>query len=122
MPVIAPVVGVGAAALVAALWGFATDVPGWPTLVGLLALLAASVFAEAFPVPIDGVPVGAASLANVFIVSAAVLYGWEAGILVAFLSMVLVESFHRRPPLVRTIYNSALYVCGAAAAGWSSRP
>jgi len=111
------VAGVGAAALVSALWAFTHSAPGWRTLVGLLALVAASVFAEAFPVPIDGVPVGAASLANVFIVSAAVLYGWHAGVLVAFLSMALVETIHRRPPLVRTIYNSALYVSGAAAAG-----
>ncbi|MBA2615636.1 MAG: diguanylate cyclase [Actinobacteria bacterium] len=117
LPVIAPVSGIGAAALVSAVWALAQSTPDWRTLVALLALVAASVIAEAFPVPIEGVPVGAASLANVFIVGAAVLYGWPAGVVVAFLSMALVELAHRRPPLVRTIYNTALYVTGAAAAG-----
>ena len=46
------------------------------TTVGLLALLAASVVAEALPVPIQGVHVGATSLATIFIAGAAVLYGW----------------------------------------------
>jgi diguanylate cyclase (GGDEF)-like protein/putative nucleotidyltransferase with HDIG domain len=117
LPVVAPVVCAGAAALVAAVWAFAATVPDWRVGVGVFALLAASIFAEAFPVPIEGVPVGAASLANVFIVGATVLYDWSAGILIAFLSMAVVESLHRRPPLIRTIYNSALYVTGAAAAG-----
>jgi hypothetical protein len=57
-------------------------------------LLAASVVAEAFPMPIEGVSVGATSLASVFIVAVAALYGWELAAVVAFLTMT---PTHRSP-------------------------
>jgi diguanylate cyclase (GGDEF)-like protein/putative nucleotidyltransferase with HDIG domain len=117
LPVILPVVALGAGALAAAVWAFAESPPDAAAIGGMLALLCAAVFAEAFPVPIEGVPVGAASLANVFIVGAAVIYGWPAGVLLAFLAMVLVESVFRRPARIRILYNCALYVVGALAAG-----
>jgi diguanylate cyclase (GGDEF)-like protein/putative nucleotidyltransferase with HDIG domain len=117
LPVIAPVVACGSAALAAAVWSVAEDPLGAAAVGGLVALLAAAVFAEAFPVPIEGVPVGATSLANIFIVGAAILYGWPASVLVAFLSMVLVEAAYRRPARIRILYNCALYIAGAAAAG-----
>jgi diguanylate cyclase (GGDEF)-like protein/putative nucleotidyltransferase with HDIG domain len=117
LPVVLPVALLGAAGVVLAAGALARDLPEPIELVGLVVLLSAAVFAEAFPVPIEGVPVGATSLANIFIVGAVVIHGWPAGVLVAFLSMAIVEAAYRRPPPMRTIYNSALYVAGALAAG-----
>jgi diguanylate cyclase (GGDEF)-like protein len=117
LPVILPVVALGAGALAAAVWSFTENPPDAAAVGGMAALLAAATFAEAFPVPIEGVPVGAASLANIFIVGAAVLYGWPAGVLVAFAAMVLVEAVFRRPAPIRILYNCALYITGAVAAG-----
>ena len=117
LPVIAPVTTLGAVVLAVAAWRFAASAPDAIVVAGVFTLLAAAVFAEAFPVPIEGVPVGAASLANIFIVGAAVLYGWAPAVLIAFLAMVLVEGLQRTPPPTRILYNSALYSLGAAAAG-----
>ena len=116
LPVIAPVATFGAVALVVAAWDFAAS-PDAGVVGGVAALAVAATLAEAFPVPIEGVPLGATSLANVFIVAAAVLYGWSAGVLVAFVAMGVVEAVVRRPPPARIVYNSALYVAGALAAG-----
>jgi signal transduction histidine kinase len=74
------------------------------------------VLAEAFPVPIEGVAVGATSLANVFIVATAVIYGWASAVLVAFLAITAVEVGRRRPP-IRLVFNMGLYSLAAGAAG-----
>jgi signal transduction histidine kinase len=113
---VVPVAGGGLLATAAAAWSFATSGPSAATLAGLAALLAASVLAETFPVPIEGVAVGATSLANVFIVATAVIYGWAPAVLVAFLTITAVEVGRRRP-LIRLIFNMGLYSLAASAAG-----
>src|SRR6266545_380215 len=65
-----------------AVW-FAREPHSGNDLVGLLLLLAASMFAERFPVPVEGADAGGVSLLYVFVVSTTVLYGWEAGALLA---------------------------------------
>jgi diguanylate cyclase (GGDEF)-like protein/putative nucleotidyltransferase with HDIG domain len=95
---------------------FAASDPGAAELTGLLALLVASTVAEAFPVPIENVPVGGTSLATVFIVGTAVLYGWPEATLVALLTQLIVETGRRRP-FIRIFYNSSVYALAAAAAG-----
>jgi signal transduction histidine kinase len=104
---------------VAAAWSFSQSAPSGRTLVGVLALLAASVLAEAFPVPIEGVSVGATSLANVFIVGTAVIYGWAPAVLVAFVTISAVELTRRRPP-IRVVFNMGLYSLAASAAGFAA--
>jgi diguanylate cyclase (GGDEF)-like protein len=121
LPLVAPVVAAGTAAFVAAVYGFAAAFPGRTALLGLLALLAASVVAEALPVPIEGVFVGAASLATIFLAGASVIYGWEAAVVLGVGTMTLVELYRARPPM-RVAYNTALYALSAAAAGWAARP
>jgi diguanylate cyclase (GGDEF)-like protein/putative nucleotidyltransferase with HDIG domain len=101
---------------VMALVEFAASGPGAAELAGLLALLVASTVAEAFPVPIENVPVGGTSLATVFIVGSAVLYGWPAATLVALLTQLIVETGRRRP-FIRIVYNTSVYALAAAAAG-----
>ena len=117
LPVIVPVLAAGAVAIPVALWFFVRAGPDTAMLVGLAFLLAAAVFAEAYPVPIEGIPVGATSLASIFIVGSAVIHGWPAGVLVACVTMLVVEVAHRRPPAIRPLYNTALYALAGAAAG-----
>jgi diguanylate cyclase (GGDEF)-like protein len=87
-----------------------------PSLAGLLALFAAAAFTEAFPLPIRGIPIGRTSLASVFIVGTAVLYGWAAATILSFLMQLTVEAGRRRAP-IRVAYNSSVYALAAAAAG-----
>jgi signal transduction histidine kinase len=76
----------------------------------------ASIVAEVFPVPIEGVAVGATSLANVFIVGAAVVYGWAPAVLIALSTITAVEIARRRP-VIRVAFNMGLYALAATAAG-----
>jgi signal transduction histidine kinase len=116
LPVVLPVVFAGGVAITIAAWTFVGTKPSWSQLAGIFVLLAASTVAEAFPVPIEGVAVGATSLANVFIVATAVIYGWRAAAIVGCLAMALVE-IGRRRPFSRVAYNASLYVGAAIAAG-----
>jgi diguanylate cyclase (GGDEF)-like protein/putative nucleotidyltransferase with HDIG domain len=116
LPVIAPVVFAATVAVAVSVSSFAAFEPSAGELVGLAALLIASTFVEAFPVPIENVPVGGTSLATVFIVGTASLYGWAAAVVVGFLTQLLVEVGRQQPP-VRIAYNSAVYALAAAAAG-----
>ena len=116
LPVVASVGLAGAAATVAAGWSFAASGPSGRMLLGVFALFAASTIAEAFPVPIEGVASGRTSLATIFIVATAVIYGWSAATVVAALAMLLVETA-RRKPITRVVYNTAVYALAAGAAG-----
>ena len=116
LPVIVPVVFCATLLAVGAVWSFVASEPSATTLAGLAALLIASTFVEAFPVPIENVPVGGTSLATVFIVGTASIYGWSSAILVGLLTQLLVEIGRRQPP-IRIVYNSAVYTLAAGAAG-----
>ena len=116
LPIVVPVVLAGLCALGVAISSLAaTDIPA-ETLAGAGALLLAAMFVERFPVPIQNVPVGGTSLATVFIVGTAVIYGWELAIIVGFLTQLVVE-ITRRQPSIRVLYNSCVYCLGAGAAG-----
>ena len=78
LPLIGAVSAGAAFFLAAVVWSVAVDPPKGSTIVGALALLGSAVIAEAFPVPIEGVSAGRTSLATVFIVAAADLYGWAS--------------------------------------------
>ena len=115
LPIVLPVAGAGAFAAVAAIHAVAVDWPGWSTIAGVAGLLIAATLAEAFPMPIERVQSNT-SLAIVFIVAAAAIYGWPEAALVGLLTIVLVEIQGKRPP-IRAIFNTGLYVCAAAVAG-----
>jgi len=116
LPVVLPVVLAGAAVAGFAGLTFARSDPSLSTVWSLVALAAATTIVEAFPVPIEGVPVGGTSLATVFVAGTAVIYGWAEATLVAALAQVFVEAARRRAPL-RVGYNAGVYALGAAAAG-----
>ena len=119
LPIVLPVVCLGAGVVVVAASAFVAASPNLSTLGGAWALLAATIVAEAFPVPLERVPVGGTSLATIFIVGTAVIYDWEAATLVAFLAMALVEVVRRRP-LTRIAYNSGVYAVAGAATSASA--
>ena len=121
LPLLVPVVAAGAVAVAAALFASVGSSPHASTILGVLALFAASVVAEALPVPIEAVHVGATSLSTIFIAATAVIYGWAPAILTAASAMAVVELAHRRPP-TRVAYNTALYALSAAAAGLLIEP
>ena len=123
LPIVIPVALLGVLGISAAIASFVIDPPGWPEVAGIAGLLAAATAAEAFPLPIEGVNVGAGttSLAIVSIVSTAVIYGWEAAAIVGFLTMAIVEAGRRRPP-ERIIFNTGVYVSAAILAGLAAAP
>jgi len=111
-----PVAVVGGITLAAAIASLARDNLGWHDAVGIGLLIAAATVAEAFPVPIEGVAVGSTSLATIFLVAGATIYGWAAAALAGFLAMALVE-LGRRRPFSRIAFNCGVYVLAGAAAG-----
>src|SRR5689334_7134766 len=112
----APVAVLGLVTLGAAVGTLATDGLTRHEAVGILLLVAAATLAEAFPVPIEGVAVGSTSLATIFLVAAATIYGWAAAAVAGFLAMVLVE-LGRRRPFSRIAFNCGVYVLAGAASG-----
>ena len=129
LPVFVPVALAGAVAILVAAYSLALDPPSLTELAGLVALLAAAMLAEAFPVPIEleGVAAGGVSLTAVFIVGTAILYGVAPAIVISFTALAVIQVSQGRG-VIRLAYNSAVYaLCGAAAGGaatfadqWSS--
>ena len=72
--------------------------------------------AERFPVPVEGVSAGGVTLGFVFSVSAIILLGWPAGVIVAAGAPTLTHLLQRRPPL-RAAYNGAMFALSALVAG-----
>src|SRR4051794_30899052 len=117
LAVLVPVCTAGALTLAWAAISFAHQDHSTGTLLGLAALLAASMFAERFPVPVEGADAGGVSLLYVFVVSTTVLYGWEAGALLAAIGTSTQLLQHR--PAIRVIYNASVFGGAAALAGLS---
>jgi signal transduction histidine kinase len=115
LPVVLPVILGATVGLALAVASLIMNGPSWRNLAGIGVLLVAATVAETFPVPIEGVG-GNTSLATIFVVATAVIYGWAAAAVVGFLAMAIAET-SRRPPVVQRAYNCALYVTTAIAAG-----
>ncbi|HWH54266.1 MAG TPA: diguanylate cyclase [Gaiellaceae bacterium] len=115
-PVVAPVCAAGLATVAAAAFAFATTPHSATELAGLAAFLGASLLADRFPVPVDDLDASGVSLAFVFGLSAIVLFGWAAGVLVVFATPLVMQLLDRRPP-IRIAYNSFAFALTAASAG-----
>ncbi len=115
-PVVAPVCAAGLATVAAAAIAFATTPHSATELAGLAAFLGASLLADRFPVPVDDLDASGVSLAFVFGLSAIVLFGWAAGVLVVFATPLVMQLLDRRPP-IRIAYNSFAFALTAASAG-----
>jgi diguanylate cyclase (GGDEF)-like protein len=116
LPILVPVALLGFALLGVAAIVFATSDARPAVYAGVLALLLAGTFVEAHPVPIEGISSEGISLAAVFIVGTAVIYGWAPAVLMGFLTRAPIELVQRRP-LIRLSYNSTVYALGGGAAG-----
>jgi diguanylate cyclase (GGDEF)-like protein/putative nucleotidyltransferase with HDIG domain len=116
LPLLAPVALAAGTALVAAAVTFGLSTPNAAVLVGVLALALAATFVEAYPVPIEGISSGGVSLTAVFIVGAAVIYGWAPAVMIGFVARAAIELLQRRPA-IRLVYNSSVYALGGGAAG-----
>jgi predicted signal transduction protein with EAL and GGDEF domain len=92
------------------------DVTASSMLLGVAALLAASTLASRYPVPIEGPNSGGVSLSFVFAASAIVLFGWAAGVIVAFAAPVLIQLTEHRP-IIRIGYNGSVFAAAAAVGG-----
>jgi diguanylate cyclase (GGDEF)-like protein len=117
LAVLVPVCAAGAVTLAWAAASFAGEAHSSANLLGLGALLAASMFAERFPVPVEGADAGGVSLLYVFVVATTVLFGWEAGALLAAIGTFTQLLQHR--PVIRVTYNAAVFGGAAAVAGLS---
>src|SRR5580765_261541 len=78
LPLLLPVVAAEILTVTVAASAFAASEPSPETLAGVWALLIVTAVAEAFPVPLENVPVGGTSLATIFIVGTSVIYGLGA--------------------------------------------
>jgi diguanylate cyclase (GGDEF)-like protein len=116
LPIVAPVCLLGAASVAAAIVSFTTETHSASMLVGVAALLAASTLASHYPVPIEGPNAGGVSLSFVFAASAIVLFGWDAGVLVAFAAPALIQLLEHRP-IIRIAYNASVFAFAAFVAG-----
>ena len=116
LPIVAPVCLLGSVSVAAALVSFATETHSASMLVGIAALLAASTLASHYPVPIEGPNAGGVSLSFVFAASAIVLFGWDAGVLVAFAAPALIQALEHRPA-IRIAYNASVFAFAAFVAG-----
>ncbi len=118
--VVVPALAAGVVVAVAAAVSLATTPLSYAALAGVAGLLAASTFAERYPVPLDGIDTGGVSLLFVFCVGTTVLYGWEAGVIVAFAAPIM-QMLEHRPP-VRVAYNAAVMSIVTATAGLAIEP
>jgi diguanylate cyclase (GGDEF)-like protein len=115
--VLVPVCASGLLTLSWAAYTFARQPHSGSTLLGLGLLVAASMFAERFPVPVEDLDVGGVSLLYVFVVATIVIFGWQTGALLAAIGTFTQLLQHR--PTVRVTYNAAVFGIAAAVAGAS---
>jgi diguanylate cyclase (GGDEF)-like protein len=111
-----PVIVAGTAALAYAVYRYVGSSPSAKDLAELAGLFASMAVAERFPVPVEGVSAGGVTLGFVFAVSAIILLGWPAGVIVAAGAPMLTHLLQRRPPL-RVAYNGAMFALSALVAG-----
>jgi diguanylate cyclase (GGDEF)-like protein len=116
LALVGPTCLAGLGTVVAAAVTFASSRPTLGVLAGVATLLAASAFAERFPVPLENMDAGGVSLSFVFGVVSLVLYGWAGGVLVCFTAAALTQLLDGRP-VIRVAYNASAFALAALATG-----
>ena len=118
---VVPVCLLGLGAVSAATYRLVTGGESMGVWLSIVALFAACVLAERYPVALDGVDAGGVTLTYSFVVAAAVLFGWEAAVVVVFGATALMQFLQHRPP-IRVAFNSGTYSLTAAACGLAILP
>jgi len=116
LAVVAPVIVAGGVAVGFAIFRYADAPRSVSDVAALFGLLASMALAERFPVPVEGMGAGGVTLGFVFSVSAIILLGWPAGVIVATGGPTFTHLLQRRP-LLRVAYNGAMFALSALAAG-----
>jgi diguanylate cyclase (GGDEF)-like protein len=116
LAVVVPVCAAGFGVAIAAAVSLATEAHTGAAFAGIGAFFAASMLSARFPVPLDGLDTGGVSLGFVFAVGAIVLFGWDAGVLVAFAAPTLAQVIEHRPP-ARIAFNAGAFALSAGTAG-----
>jgi diguanylate cyclase (GGDEF)-like protein len=114
---IAATVSVALPIIVVSLALIAVDPPSWSTALVVLLFFALTLLADLRPVPMDEHGKSEVSIASVFIVTSAILFGWRYAVPLAALSIGLTYVISRRP-LSRTLFNGSMYAISAWAAAW----
>ena len=121
LAIVAPVCVAGVATIVAACVSYAQTSHSVEDGLAVAGLFLGMVVAERFPVPVEGVDAGGVTLGFVFAVAAIVLFGWQAGVLVAAGGPTVTHLIGRRPPL-RVAYNGSMFALAALAGGLVIEP
>jgi len=116
LAIVAPVVTAGIATIVAAGVTYGRTSHTTSDLGAIAGLFVGMVLAERFPVPVEGVDAGGVTLGFVFAVAATVLFGWQAGVIVAAGGPTVTHLIGHRPPL-RVAYNGSMFALSALAGG-----
>jgi diguanylate cyclase (GGDEF)-like protein len=120
LALVTPVVVAGVATVVAACVSYARTPHSTADVAALGGLFLGMVLAERFPVPVEGVDAGGVTLGFVFAVAAIVLFGWQAGVIVAAGGPTVTHLLGHRPPL-RVAYNGSMFALSALAGGLAIR-
>jgi len=116
LAVVAPVSIAGVAAYIAATLVFVTEPLVVRDAIGVGALLAASILAERYPVPVADADANGVSLGFVFAVTALVLFGWPAATFV-YASAPTIVALVGRKPFIRTTFNAGVFGLAGTLAG-----
>ncbi len=117
----APVCVAGVAAVSAAAFSYLTTPHSAGDIAAVVGLFIGMVLAERFPVPVEGMDAGGVTLGFVFAVAGIMLFGWQAGVLIAAGGPTVTHLVGRRPPL-RVAYNGSMFALAALAGGLAIEP
>src|SRR5262249_57872782 len=90
----------------------ALDPPSASTGATVALFFALALVADLRPVPMDDNGKSEVSIASVFIVTSAILFGWRYAVPLAALSIGITYTVARRPP-IRTAFNVSMYAIAA---------
>jgi diguanylate cyclase (GGDEF)-like protein/putative nucleotidyltransferase with HDIG domain len=114
--IVVPVCVAGAVTAIAACVSYGLHDHTSADLAALAGLFFCMTLAERFPVPVEGVDAGGVTLGFVFAVAAILLFGWQAGVIVAAGAPTVTHLIGHRPPL-RVAYNGSMFALSALAGG-----
>ncbi|MDX6468430.1 MAG: hypothetical protein QOF75_233 [Gaiellaceae bacterium] len=117
----APVCVAGVAAVCAAAVSYLAASHSVADIVAVVGLFVGMVLAERFPVPVEGMDAGGVTLGFVFAVAGILLFGWQAGVLIAAGGTTVTHLVGRRPPM-RVAYNGSMFALAALAGGLAIEP
>jgi diguanylate cyclase (GGDEF)-like protein len=116
LAIVTPVIVAGVAVTLVAGVTYARQPHSLDDVVSLLVLFGVMILVERFPVPVEGVDAGGVTLGLVLAVATIVLFGWQAGLLVAAGGATVTHLIGHRPPL-RVAYNGAMFALSSTIAG-----